>query len=157
MSDGLKLRKARQDDSEFTFQVKRAAFKDYVDQVWGWDEDSQRVLHDRRFAEQDYRVISLDGRDVGIISVAVKPDCLFVNQLHVLPEHQGRGIGRTCMLMVMDEGSKLGLPVRLQVLKVNPRALTFYERLGFAITGDTDTHFLMQSMRLDEDSSEGLD
>ena len=157
MSDGLKLRKAHPDDNEFTYQVKRAAFKDYVERVWDWDEDSQRVLHDRRFAEHDYRVISLDGRDVGIISVAVKPDCLFVNQLHVLPEHQGQGIGRTCMLMVVDEGSNLGLPVRLQVLKVNPRALAFYERLGFAIKGDTDSHFLMQSMRLDEGSPEGLD
>ncbi|MCY3800536.1 MAG: GNAT family N-acetyltransferase [Chloroflexi bacterium] len=157
MSDGLKLRKAHQGDNEFAYQVKRAAFKDYAEQAWGWDEDSQRVLHERRFAEQDYRVISLDGRDVRIISVAVKPDCLFVNQLHVLPERQGQGIGRTCMLMVIDEGSKLGLPVRLQVLKVNPRALAFYERLGFAITGDTDTHFLMQSMRLHESSPEGLD
>ena len=91
MSDCLKLRKAHQDDKEFTYQVKRAAFKDYVEQVWGWDEDSQRALHDRRFAEQDYRVVSLDGRDVGTISVAVKPDCLFVNQLHVLPEYQGQG------------------------------------------------------------------
>ncbi len=157
MSDGLKLRKARQDDSEFTFQVKRAAFKDYVEQVWGWDEDSQRVLHDRRFAEQDYRVVCLDGRDVGMISVAVKPDSPFVNQLHILPDYQGQGIGRTCMLMVIDKGSKLGLPVRLQVLKVNPRAVAFYERLGFTITGDTDTHFLMQSTRLDEGSPEGLD
>ena len=157
MPDGLKLRKARQDDNEFTYQVKRAAFKDYVEQVWGWDEDSQRALHDRRFAEQDYRVINLAGRDVGMISVAVKPDCLFVNQLHILPDHQGQGIGRTCMLMVIDKGSKLGLPVRLQVLKVNPRAVAFYERLGFTITGDTDTHLLMQSTRLDEGSPGGLD
>ena len=157
MPNGLKLRKAHQVDNEFTYQVRRSAFKCYVEQVWGWDEDSQRALHDRRFAEQEYRVISLDGRDVGVISVAGKPDCLFVNQLYVLPEHQGQGIGRTCMLMVIDEGSKLGLPVRLQVLKVNPRALAFYERLGFAIMGDTETHFLMQSKRLQEGSPEGLD
>jgi hypothetical protein len=39
---------------------------------------------------------------------------------------------------------QLGLPVRLRVMKVNPRALAFYERLGFMRTGETDTHDLME-------------
>jgi RimJ/RimL family protein N-acetyltransferase len=36
------------------------------------------------------------------------------------------------------------LPVRLRVLKVNPRALAFYRRLGFTCTGETETHDLME-------------
>jgi len=35
-----------------------------------------------------------------------------------------------------------GLPVRLQVLKINP-ARRLYERLGFVVTGETETHDLM--------------
>ena len=139
-----KLRKASQDDKEFAYQVKRTSLREYVELVWGWDDDRQRQLHARRFSEQDFRVIEVDGEDVGIMSVAVKPACVFVNQLYLLPEHQGRGIGRTCMLVVMEQGNSLGLPVRLQVLKVNPRAVTFYKRLDFEVTGETDTHFLMQ-------------
>ncbi len=34
------------------------------------------------------------------------------------------------------------LPVRLQVIKGNP-ARNLYERLGFTVTGETDTHLLM--------------
>ena len=139
-----KLRRASQDDKEFAYQAKRTGLREYVAQVWGWDEDRQRELHTRRFQEQDFRVIEMDGKDVGIMSVALEPDCVFVNQLYLLPEHQGQGIGRTCMLVVMEQGSSLGLPVRLQVLRVNARAATFYRRLGFEITGETDTHFLMQ-------------
>ena len=146
-SDSLKLRKASQDDKEFAYQVKKAAFRGYVERAWGWEEDEQRKLHDRRFWAQDFRVIELDGKDVGIMSVAIEPDCVSVNQLYILPEHQGQGVGRGCMSMVVEVGSKLSLPVRLRVLKVNPRAVSFYERLGFAITGDTDTHFLMQNKR----------
>ncbi len=146
LSDRLKLRKASQDDMEFAFQVKRAAFREYAELVWGWDEDMQRQLHDRRFREQDYRVISLDGKDIGIISMAVEPDCVFVNNLYILPEHQGQGVGRKCMQVILERGRDLGLTVRLQVLKVNPRAVAFYKRLGFTITDETDTHFLMQSM-----------
>ena len=68
-----------------------------------------------------------------------------VIQLFLLPEHQGRQIGRRCMLLIMEEARQLGLPVRLRVMKVNPRALAFYERLGFTCTGETDTHDLMES------------
>ena len=140
----LKLRKAGQDDKEFAYLVKRAAFREYVELVWGWDEDRQRQLHDRRFREQDFCIIDLDGKDIGIMSLAAAPDCVFVNQLYLLPEHQGQGFGRKCMLMVMERAGNLGLPVRCKVLKVNPRAVMFYKRLGFTITDDTDTHFLMQ-------------
>ncbi len=43
-----------------------------------------------------------------------------------------------------EEARGLGRPVRLRVLKVNPRARAFYERLGFRRTGETDTHDLME-------------
>ena len=48
------------------------------------------------------------------------------------------------MLVIMEQRNSLGLPVRLRVLKVNARAVTFYKRLGFEITDETDTHFLMR-------------
>ena len=70
---------------------------------------------------------------------------MFVNQVYVLPEHQGRGIGRVCMLAVMERAKGLGLPVRLQVMKVNPRAVAFYRRLGFTVTGETETHVRMEA------------
>lgn len=145
-SDNLTIRIAGEDDKEFAYQAKRAAFREYVELVWGWDEDRQRKLHDQRFATQDFCVISLDDEDVGIMSVDLKPDSVFVNQLYILPEHQEQGIGGRCMSAVVDEGNKLDLPVRLRVLKVNPRAVAFYERIGFTITDVTDTHFLMQKV-----------
>ena len=145
-SDNLTLRTATEDDKEFAYQAKRAAFREYVEQVWGWDEGKQRKLHNQRFAAQDFCVINLDGKDVGIMSVDLKSDSVFVNQLYILPEHQTRGIGGRCMSIVVEEGDKLDLPIRLRVLKVNHRAVAFYERLGFTITDETGTHFLMQKV-----------
>jgi len=46
----LKLRKATTHDSEFAYQTKKTAFREYVEKVWGWDEEEQRKLHERRFA-----------------------------------------------------------------------------------------------------------
>ena len=142
--DDLVLRPAGPNDSEFAYCAKEAAFRPYVEKVWGWDEAEQRRVHEERFAAQDFRVISVAGTDVGIMAVVVAPDCLKLNQLFLLPEHQAKGIGSACMRLIMAEARQLGLPVRMRVLKVNPRARAFCERLGFVRTGQTDTHDLME-------------
>lgn len=139
----ITMRNATPADSEFAFSAKKAAFKIYVDTVSGWDETAQRQLHAQRFQTQDFRVIRLAGADVGVLVVVITPDCLTVNQLFILPEHQGKGIGRRCMLSIMEEARQLGVPVRLRVIKVNQRALAFYHRLNFVCIGETDTHFAM--------------
>lgn len=48
--DGLAIRKADAADVDFAFAVKEAAFREYAEQVWGWDEVDQRELHEVRFA-----------------------------------------------------------------------------------------------------------
>ena len=142
--DTLTLREAGPGDSAFAYRVKRAAFKPYAEGTWGWDEDEQRRHHARRFAAQEFRIINAGGVDVGVVALAVAANCVKLNQMFILPEHQGRGIGRRCMGLIIDEARQLGRPIRLRVLKVNPRAVAFYQRLGFARTGETDTHVLME-------------
>jgi ribosomal protein S18 acetylase RimI-like enzyme len=140
----ITLRKARPGDCELAYSVKKAALRKYVEKVWGWREDEQRRLHEERFRSQDYRVVNLAGRDVGIMAVVVAPDCVRVNQIFILREHQRKGVGRECMLLVMDEARQMGLPVRLGVLKVNVPAQAFFQKLGFVRTAETDTHVLME-------------
>ena len=144
--EGLNIRKAYVSDSEFVFTVKKAAFQEYVEQVWGWDDGYQRELHDRRFVSQDLRIIQFCGRDVGFLATSRTPDTLKVNQLYILPEYQGRGIGSACMTRILDDASFRQMPVVLQVLKINTRGVAFYETLGFTIVGETTTHFLMKKM-----------
>ena len=138
------MRAATAEDSEFAFLTKRAAFREYVEQVWGWNEDEQRQLHAERFRWQEFRLVDLDGAKIGVVAIVRESDCVRLNQLFLLPEHQGRGIGRRCMLLIMDEARGLALPVRLQVLRVNPRARAFYERLGFSTVGAAENHHVME-------------
>ena len=53
-----------------------------------------------------------------------------------------------------EEAAERKVPIRLQVLKVNSRAVAFYQRLGFNSTGESGTHILMErrSGSLPEDS-----
>ena len=143
--DAINLRKAKSSkDSNFAYSVKKAAFREYVEKVWGWDEAAQRRLHKKRFKAQKFYIISWNGEDVGIISFANKHDCVKVYQLFILPESQNKGIGSKCMQLILEEAQRMGLPIRLQVLKNNPRALAFYQRLGFARIDETETHNLME-------------
>ena len=142
--ENLRLRKAMVNDREFTYLTKKEAFRKYVEQVWGWDEEEQRQLHERRFASQDFKVIQVSGMDVGIMSIVLELDCVKVKQLFILPEYQGRGIGRTCMMRIIEEAAASGFPIKLRVLKVNSRAVAFFKRLGFRNIGETDAHVLME-------------
>lgn len=139
-------RPACADDAEFAFVVKRAAFRGYADRAFGWDDQEQRELHERRFASQDFEVVRWGRRDVGVMAVVRGPDGFKLNQLFILPEYQGRGVGAAVMARLLGEARSVELPVRLQVLHVNARAIAFYERLGFARTGRTETHALMESV-----------
>lgn len=140
----IHLRNADNNDSEFAFQTKKAAFGEYVNMVWGWDDDEQREMHEKRFSSQDFQVIQESGVDVGILAVVRMPECIKVNQLFLLPEHQNRNIGRECMLRLMEEAKRKKLPIWLRVLKVNTRAENFYHRLGFQRIGDSKNHVEME-------------
>ena len=142
--EGLKVRKAQATDSEFVFAVKEAAFREYVEQIWGWDDIYQRDLHNRRFASQDLRIIQFRGTDVGFLSTSNTSDTLKVDQLYILPEYQGRGVGAACMKRIINDANLEQKPVTLQVLKINTRATAFYQRLGFTIVDENSTHFQMK-------------
>jgi len=144
--DNLKLRKAKANDSEFAYRTKKAAFGQYVEQVWGWDEEEQRQLHERRYASQEFSVIQLSGVNVGIMAIVQEPDCVKLNQMFVLPEYQGRGTGTACTMRVIEDAAASELSVRLRVLKVNSRAIAFFQRLGFKSVGESDTHVLMERL-----------
>ena len=140
------LRKARSQDSEFAYNVKKTAFMEYVEQVFGWEENAQRELHERRFASQEFRIIRYNSVDIGIVAYEVQTDCLKLNQLFLLPEYQERGIGEECMKHVMRKARMLNIPIRLRVLKVNQRANEFYQRLGFVYASESDIHVMLEKV-----------
>jgi ribosomal protein S18 acetylase RimI-like enzyme len=120
----------------------------------GWNEAEKRQLHGKRFAAQEFRVIQASGADVGILALGREPDCVKVNQLFILPKYQGRRIGELCMQRVIDDAGRTGLPIRLRVLKMNPRAIAFFRRLGFKSEGESETHVFMEKPIVRKGSSQ---
>ena len=75
------------------------------------------------------RLCSLDGRDVGVLCLEREEGGLFLANIEILPPFQNRGIGTRIIEDILASARRDCLPVRLQVLKVNP-ARRLYERLG---------------------------
>lgn len=141
--DGLKVRKAVEGDVDFTSSVKEAAFREYAEQVWGWDEINQRELHDLRFASQEVPIIQFRRTDVGFFATSSTADWVREYEIFILPEYQQKGFGSACMSRIVADARARKKAVTLHVLKINTRGIAFYQRLGFKIVDEDDSHVQM--------------
>jgi ribosomal protein S18 acetylase RimI-like enzyme len=144
------LRAIRPDDAEFLYELYGTTRQPELD-VLGLDE-SQRELflrfqftaYERHYqtvlARAEQYIVELDGRRIGRYIVVRDPDELRLADLALLPEFRNHGIGAELVLTTMEEARQAGLPIRLQSEKTNP-VRRFLDRLGFAIVGETDTHY----------------
>ena len=139
----ISLRPATQEDHDFLWWLHCATMRPYVEKTWGWDEQWQAQHFRDRFDPATGEIIEGDGVPIGCISVERQKDRVFLSVIKIAPEYQSRGIGTKLVRALLNEADSRGVPVELQVLKVNP-ARRLYERLGFAVVGETETHYLMR-------------
>ncbi|MFO1448751.1 MAG: GNAT family N-acetyltransferase [Opitutaceae bacterium] len=138
------LRPVQLQDAPWLWELKVAAMGPHVIRTWGaWDEPLQRAYFKRGFHPEALRIIVVRGEgDVGLIELARRGSELFLGRLEILPRAQGRGLGTAILSDLQEEARRVGKPIRLQVLSLNP-ARRLYLRLGFSEVGETDTHVLM--------------
>jgi len=142
------LRPATPADSEFCFQLHKAAMGGYITAIWGWDEQRQREFHDRAFSPGRWQIITADGADAGMIDVERRPTEIYLGRIEIHPSHQGRGIGTRLITALADEARRSGQDLTLDVLAVNLRARALYQRLGLtevARHGDGNIRIHMRS------------
>lgn len=143
MLEDLTLRTARDEDLGFLFELLKAALGPYVEATFGaWKEEEQRARFFATTVPEAHQVVELDGRPIGCLLVTRNAEEIRLQRMFLLPEFQGRGIGTHLVEQLIAEARQAGLPLRLRVFHVNP-AQRLYRRLGFAVTGETETHVLM--------------
>ena len=136
------LRQATAQDEERLYEIHRAAMREHVQAVWGWDEADQRERFRAGFDPAGVSVIMLSDEPIGLLKVDRRTDELFLASVELAPEVQRRGLGSDVVRSVLREAAQRGVPVRLQVFRRNP-ARRLYERLGFHQVGETSTHLEM--------------
>jgi ribosomal protein S18 acetylase RimI-like enzyme len=138
------LRPAREEDREPLFALHCATMRDAVARTWGWDEAWQRAHFDARFDPARLSIITVAGRDAGLLVLESRPGEVYVAEIEIAPEMQGRGLGTAVLGTIIAAAAARGACVTLQVLEVNEGARRLYERLGFSVTGTSDHHVQMR-------------
>jgi GNAT superfamily N-acetyltransferase len=80
-----------------------------------------------------YLVAKISGSVIGFAVFKKEPERNFLDALYVVPEYFGRKIG----YQLWSEGKKFfndNLPIELEVVNYNDRAINFYKKLGFIMT-----------------------
>ena len=139
----ISFRHATEDDVDFLYAMHVVTMKEYVDQTWGWDDAFQESVFQKNYVPAEIRVVTFEGKDVGMISLEEREEDIFLRAIEILPSHQGQGIGARIVQQIITETASKQKPVLLYVLKVNPTK-GLYERLGFSAIEETDTHFIMK-------------
>ena len=144
----IALRPATAADSEFCFQLHKAAMGEYVTAIGGWDEQRQRDHHARGFDPEHWQIITADGTDIGMLNVEHRPTEIYLSRIEIHPDYQGHGIGTQLIRALIDQARQRGQDLVLDVLTVNHRAEALYRRLGMtevARHGDNNIRITMRS------------
>ena len=104
----------------------------------GNDDHLARLLYRFDCAE----VLLQDGAPVGLLKLSRDSPPWKLIQIQLVPELQGQGLGADLLAQVIVEADNANVAVALSVLKTNP-ARALYERLGFAVIGESDHEFNM--------------
>lgn len=141
------LRKLTLSDSALLQELSRRTFTDafgadnraedlalFLDTAYSLERLSAE-LSDPRNA---FWLYETEGQAAGYLMVRVGENaCLHVERIYIRSDHQGKGAGK----ILMDKAATLAQEkscnrLRLGVWQKNPRAVAFYQREGFQITGE---------------------
>ena len=137
------LRRITENDYDFIYQVKKDAYKKYVEIYFGsWDENQQKEYF-KKFIEtyqEEAFIITWEGKDIGFYNGCTTETKYEIGNICIIPEYQNKGIGTAILRDLLFEN--LGKEITLQYFKRNPVG-RLYERLGFKLAGETQFHHQM--------------
>lgn len=132
----LTLRRADPADADAVRDVTLAAYAKWVPIV---GQKPVPMLADYGHAVVAHRidVLEAEGRVVGLIELVAEADCLLIENVAVLPEHAGNGLGRLLMAHAEAVAREMGLGrLRLYTNRLMAANAAFYRRLGYAVDNE---------------------
>lgn len=141
----ITFRTATSDDIEFARDAHHRGYHDTViDQFGSWDEAQQDQFFEATWYGAPHDIIFVDGIPCGFVCLEDKADHIYIRELVIHEDFQGRGIGTGVLKHVMNDAQGKSLGVKLGVLHKNSGAEKLYARMGFVQYDKTDSHVLME-------------
>jgi ribosomal protein S18 acetylase RimI-like enzyme len=138
------LRPASEADFDFLYELHEVTMRDYVAATWGWDDQLQREMFKKSYGDKPRSIVVVGGVDNGVVYIERRAEHVYLEVVELHPRVQRRGIGAAIVRSLIEQAAAARLPAALRVLKVNVGARRLYQRLGFAIVGESETHYDMR-------------
>lgn len=141
----LRCRPVREEDFPYLFRVLKENMQAcYAAAFGGWQDEEEQGFLRRELSEAPYHLLLSGDAPIGFFSVVEQEDALFLRELQIAKSEQGRGAGTRFLQALARHGALCQKGVRLEVLPANERAVLWYGRLGFCLTGRSATHLQME-------------
>ena len=149
----ISFRPAYEGDYDFLSALHVASMREHVTRIWGWDAQLQSELYRSHFDPVHIQIIIHETMPIGMLSLEERDQDLYLRQIEILPEFQRAGIGARIIDDIIHQARRSRKSVSLRVLRHN-RARNLYERLGFIVVEETDTHTYMRTADPDEEGKD---
>ncbi|MEG0502057.1 MAG: GNAT family N-acetyltransferase [Cellulosilyticaceae bacterium] len=143
-SGTYELREVTHQDYNFIYHVKTTTLKPHIELVWGWDEAVQTKYLEESFGLETQLIITYEDKEIGVLELNELAQRIDVVELEILPEYQRKGIGTQILQDIIDEYTEKGTHVGIGCFKINRDAKRLYERLGFSLIKETNTHYVLE-------------
>lgn len=129
----VEFRSAKPEDAAMIRDVVRAAYARWVP-VIGREPRPMAVDYDQAVREHWIDVVSIGPRIVGLIQMMLREDHLWIENVAVRPEDQGRGLGRQLLAHAERRAIEAGCTeTRLLTNAAFEANVALYERTGYVI------------------------
>lgn len=146
MTDRCFFQKATNHDQGVIFDLYCRVMKEYITEIWGWDQEWQENDFKKHFNPENITVIREENRAIGYSQIEDQGSQLYIRMLLLLPNHQRKGIGSRLLNAATEKAKAQSKCIALQVFKINEQAKRFYEHHGFHMQGETPNSFTMAFM-----------
>ena len=135
------IRKCRDNDYQFCYNLTKRNMSDYVNMHWGgWNPKIFREY----FNKGNIRIVEYKNRRIGLYVFEFKKDHSYINNIQISRQFRKKGIGTYLIHLIEKESKERKLSkIQLGIFKENP-AIKLYERLEYKRIKDCGSSIIMQ-------------
>jgi len=130
----MKIRKAKKGDLKEIAEIFRVeTTKEPYIQDWNKKTALEKIKE--LFKEQDIFIVALGDKIAGFITIEVDKSKkkIYIDELWLRAEYQGKGIGTNLMNFAEDYYKKIGIKTITVMANQKARAVEFYEKLNYKV------------------------
>jgi GNAT superfamily N-acetyltransferase len=129
----MELRRATPQDAGAVRDLVRAAYARWVP-VIGREPMPMKADYERAVREHEIDMLVIDGEVVALIETMRRPDHLWIENIAVHPDSQGKGLGRRLLAHAEHKAAAAGCSeIRLLTSAAFETNVLLYEKAGYVI------------------------